>query len=277
MNEIIINEFELPELKIKDYEVIKEAVEKDTAKYQNYIVTKDSLEADTKKRAELRNQAKAIDNKRKDIEKEISTPIKEFKSKCDALKKMYEESANLLDVQIKKYEEETKQKKKAEIQILFDELVGKEAISSLLTLDMIFDERYLNKTYSLEDIEKDLFNKIRKIANDLKAIKNFNSEHELALINIYLQEFDLGKAINENSRLESLKKETKVVEEKQEKIRKEKVDELLVKEVAQEEIDPIKTYILEITAPLSKQKALRKFLELNKMQFKKVEMGQKHE
>ena len=58
----------------------------------------------------------------------------------------------------------------------------------------------------------------------------------------------------------------KVIEEKKE----EQVQEMLTKEVKQEDIDPIKTYTLKITGPLSKQKALKQFLDLNNMKYEKI-------
>lgn len=274
MNEIEIKQYELPKLEIADYDEIKKAVEEDNEKYKNYIVTKDSLEDDTKKRIELRKKAKLIDDKRKEIEKEISAPIKQFKSNCDVLKKMYEQSADNLDVQIKKYEEQEKQKKKEQIQIIFDELVGKEVISSLINLDMLFDERYLNKTYELEKIEKDLFEKIRKIVNDIEAIKDLNSEYEVSLTNSYLKSFDLSYVIAENKRLQELKKETIKVEEKKEEIKEEQIQEILTTPVRKEEIDPTKTYTLKITGTLSQQKKLKQFLDLNNMSYERVDISE---
>lgn len=271
MNEIEIKQYQLPKLEIKDYQLIKETVEHANEKYKKYIVTSETLDADIKKRAELRNYAKIIDDKRKKIEKEISSPIKQFKLDCDFLKNMYEASANLLDKQIKVFENKSKQAKKQEIQNIFNELVGKEAISELINLNMLFDERYLNKTYKLEDVEKDLVEKIRKIVNELEAIKNLKSDNELALTNLYLKEFDLTKVINENNRLEELKKTTQKVEEKKEEIKQEEIEQMLIEEVKTESIDPIKEYTLKITAPLSKQQALRKFLELNEMKFERID------
>ena len=51
----------------------------------------------------------------------------------------------------------------------------------------------------------------------------------------------------------------------------EKVETMLKDEVKEEIVDPIKEYTLKITAPLSKQKALRQFLDLNNMTYEKVE------
>lgn len=50
-----------------------------------------------------------------------------------------------------------------------------------------------------------------------------------------------------------------------------KIETMLKKEVEEDISDPILTYTLEITAPLSKQKALKEFLDLNKMKYKKIE------
>lgn len=274
MNEIIVNEFILPKLEIRDYEILKKAIEEDNEKYNGYIVTEQTLEADTKKRIELRKQAKAIDEKRKEIEKQISAPIKQFKLDCDILKNMYENSADILDTQIKVYENKTKEKKKLQINKIFNELIGKEAISNLINLDMLFDERYLNKTYDLEDVEKDLFNKIKKIVNDLQAIKDLNSEYEVSLTNSYLKNFDLSSIIAENKKLQELKKETVKVEEKQEEIKEEKVQKMLSTKVEVENIDPVKTYTLRITGELSKQKKLKEFLELNNMKYERIDISE---
>ena len=165
---------------------------------------------------------------------------------------------------------EKQQQKMEQIQKIYDELVGNESLSELINLEMLFDERYLNKTYELKNIETDLFNKIRKIASDLQVIKDLKSEHELALINMYLKEFDLGKVVIENNRLEELKKTTVKVEEKSKQIKHEKIEKMVTEKVEIEDIDPIKTYTLKITGTLSQQQNLRKFLELNNMKFEKV-------
>ena len=94
MNEIEVKKYELPKLEIKNYDEILEQAKKDTEKYQKYVVTKATLDEDTKKRAELNKTAKAINDRRLAREKEISQPIKELKSKCDAIKNLDEESSS---------------------------------------------------------------------------------------------------------------------------------------------------------------------------------------
>ena len=86
-----------------------------------------------------------------------------------------------------------------------------------------------------------------------------------------MQDFDLSKAIVKNNQLKEQKEILSKVEEKKEEIVQEKVETMLTKEIKEDITDPILTYTLRITGTLSKQKALRDFLELNKMKFQKIE------
>ena len=276
MNEIEVKKYELPKLEIKNYDEILEQAKKDTEKYQKYIVTKATLDEDTKKRAELNKTAKAINDRRLAIEKEISQPIKEFKSKCDAIKNLYEESSSLLDKQIKVFEEQEKQSRKEKIEVIFNENVRE--LANVLSLDSIFNEKWLNKG-SWKDgkfaLEKELLEKIDVIRKDLITIEGLNSEYEIELKNDYLTHFELGEVIRKNNKLQEQKQllnkqkeETKVIIEEQ---KQEKIEVMIDNPVEVEEIDPIKTYTLKITGTLSQQKALKKFLETNKMKFERVE------
>ena len=276
MNEITINKFELPNLEIKDYEKILEIAREDTEKYKNYIVTPETLVDDIKKRAELRNYAKTINSRRLEIEKEISKPIKEFKSKCDVLVDLYNSSAELIDKQIKVFEEKEKDERKAIITEIFNNNVKE--LKEVLTLDKIFDDKWLNKGNWREDntfrLENDLIAKIEVIRQDLITISELNSPYEVELKNDYLNHLQLGEVIRKNNDLIQKEKLLKKQKEESEKVieekKEEQVQEMLTKEVKQEDIDPIKTYTLKITGPLSKQKALKQFLDLNNMKYEKI-------
>ena len=268
MNEIEIKKYELPKLEIKDYEKIKELVTEDNEKYKNYLVTEETLDMDTKKRAELRKQAKAIDDRRKEIEKEISAPIKEFKAKCDLLKKMYEESADLIDTQIKVFENKTKEEKKKNIIVLYEEIFGE--LKEVVSFEKIFDDRWLNKTTKEKEIEVDIKNLKEKVENGLKAIETLNSEFEVELKNTFLEDFDITRAMFKRTQLEEQKEKMEQVSQRQEEVKQEQIEKMITEKVDVEDKDPVKTYTLKITAKLSKQKALRQFLELNEMEFERI-------
>lgn len=270
MNEIEIKKYELPKLEIKNYDQIKSFVEEENEKYKNYLVTEDTLEKDTKKRAELQKQAKAIDDRRKEIEKEISLPIKEFKEKCDVLKKMYEESADNIDKQIKIFEERLKEEKKKHCVDLYEENI--DDLKSLIPFEKAFDNRWLNKTCKDTEIVNDIKNLKEKVEKGIQTIEALNSEFEVELKNTFLEDYDITRAIFKNTQLQEQKQKIEEMNQKKEEEKKEQVKQMITQkvEVVEDEEDPIKTYILKITAKNSKQKELRKFLELNEMRFERI-------
>lgn len=272
-NEIIIKDYELPKLEIKDYDAILKAVEEDNKKYLKYIVTESTIDIDTKKRAELRNNAKAINQRRLDIEKKVSEPIKEFKAKCDILVKMYEASADLIDTQIKCFEEKTKETKKQLCMLIFNNNINE--LKNVLKFESVFDEKWLNKSVNIEIVEKEIKEAIEKINNELKAIENLNSKYEVELKNDYLLNFDLGQVIIKNNKLieseEILKKASIERETRQEDEKEQKIEEMLVKPIIEAEIDIEQTYRLELTASTQKLEKVREFLELNKISWKNLD------
>lgn len=238
--------------------------------YSKLVFTDNQLDEAKDERISINKIVKKISDYRKNIIAEFKKPIEQFEKTAKETEKILKETADYVDIQVKNFEGKEKQKKKEQIEIIFNQLLEEEAISDLITLNMLFDERYLNKTYKIEEVEKNLLEKIKKIANDVQAIKDLNSEYEVSLINNYLKNFDLSIVIAENKKLHELKNKSQQLEEKKEEIKKEKVEVLLTKKIETEDIDPVKEYILKIKAPLSKQKALRNFLELNDMEFEKV-------
>ena len=176
--------------------------------YSKLVFTEEQISEAKEERASINKVVKKIADYRKNIIAEFKKPIELFETTAKETEKILKETADFVDVQVKNYEEREKEEKRKQIETIYNELVGEETISNLINLNMLFDERYLNKTYKIEDVEKDLVGKIRKIANDIRTIKDLESEYEVSLINKYLQNFDLGAVITENKRLQELKKET---------------------------------------------------------------------
>lgn len=239
--------------------------------YSTLVFTDEQIKEAKEERASINKIVKKIADYRKNIVSEFKKPIELFENTAKETEKLLKESADFVDSQVKVFEEQEKEEKKSKIQNIYNELINESALNELINLNMLFDERYLNKTYSLEAIEEDLSNQIKNIESDLNAIKSLNSEHELALTNMYLKEFNLSKVLLENNRLEELKKATTNVDKKIEEKNERKVEEMLTEKVAIEEIDPIKTYTLKITGELSKQRKLKEFLELNNMKFERID------
>lgn len=276
MNELQIKEYQLPKLEIVDYEKYLELAKKDTKKYRNYIVTKDSLSDDEKKRAELRKVAKTINDRRIEIAKELKAPIDELKSKCDVIINLYTKTADSIDKQIKAFEQKEKDERKQIIAEIFNNNVNE--LKEILSFDKIFDDKWLNKGNWKEDntfkLENELIIKIETIRKDLITISELNSKYEVELKNDYLNNFNLGDTIRKNNDLIQKEELLRSQKEKSEKVieeqKEQEITKMLSKEIKEESIDPIKTYKLKITGALSKQKKLKEFMDLNHMQYERI-------
>ena len=199
-----------------------------------------------------------------------SKPIELFETTAKETEKILKETADFIDVQVKNFENKEKEEKLESIREIFNQLV--EELKDILTLEKIFDIKWLNKTVKLPTIEEEIKDKLDGIRQGLKAIEELHSEFELEVKNTFIEEhFDLSKAIFKNTQLAEQKKALAKVEEKKEEIVQEKVETMLKEEVKEDVSDPMMTYTLKITAPLSKQKALKVFLDLNNMDYKKVD------
>lgn len=236
--------------------------------YSKLVFTEEQLSEAKNERASINKVVKKIADYRKNIVEEFKKPINLFEATAKETEKILKETADFVDIQVKNFEDKEKEEKKKLIEVSFNQLV--EELKEVITLEKIFDAKWLNKTVKLATIEEEITNKLDNIRNGLKAIEGLNSEFELEIKNTFLQDFDLSKAIFKNSQLLEQKEILTKVEEKKEEITQEKVETMLKEEVKEDVSDPVMTYTLEITGPLSKQKALKQFLDLNKMEYRKV-------
>ena len=237
--------------------------------YSTLVFTPEQLDEAKGERASINKVVKKIADYRKDIVAEFKKPIDLFETTAKETEKILKETADFVDIQVKNFENEEKAKKRKLIEDIFNNLV--EELKDVITLEKIFDEKWLNKTTKLAAVENEIKEKLENIRNGLKAIEELHSEYELELKNTFLQDFNLANAIYKNNQLQEQKKALEKVAEVKEEVEQEKVETMLKEKVKEESIDPIKEYTLKITAPLSKLVALRNFLELNKIKFEKVD------
>lgn len=256
-------------LKIK--EEIKNKLEE--YKAENYDIN--SIDKAKEDKAMLNRTAKKLNDERIKLEKEFMKPFDEFKVVVKEITEMIKDSSSKIDEIVKEVENKDKEEKKKAILVIFESEVKE--LKDVLKFEKVFDERYLNKTFKIEDVEKDLISKLDKIRNDLITISELHSKYEIELKNDYLNNFDLGMVIRKNSELtqreEALKNQVeetkKVIEEQKE----EKVQEIVKKVIEirdTKEPKKLLTYRLDITGDEDQQRALKRFLDTTGMSYEKV-------
>ncbi len=237
--------------------------------YSKLVFTDEQIQEAKGERASINKVIKKIADYRKDIIAEFKKPIELFETTAKETEKILKETADFVDVQVKNFENKEKEEKKQHIEEIFTKQV--EELKDIVPLEKIFEEKWCNKTVKLATIEEEIKIKLNSIRTGLKAIEELHSEFELEVKNTFLQDYSLENALFKNTQLREQKAALSKVEEVKEEIVQEKVETLLKEEVKADVSDPVITYTLKITGPLSKLKALRQFLELNNMDFEKVD------
>lgn len=155
---------------------VKARVEKALPMYDicNYSI--DDIPKCKEDKALLNKAAKALDDKRKELEKVWNKPFEEFKTTCNETCKLIKNAVSLIDGIIKEDEDRTKKAKREEIEKLAEKC-GVETIG--IKLDLIFDSKWLNKTTSMKAIEKSIKEKIENIKKDLEVLKMYAEDYDV--------------------------------------------------------------------------------------------------
>ena len=163
--------------------------------YKNLVYTDDQIVEAKKDRAELNKFISALKAKDREIKKLCLQPYEEFHQKMQLIIAQVEEPVNLIDKQVKDYEDQQKAAKTEEIKKLFEE----KGFQPWVTLDRIWNPSWLNKSYSLKKIEADLSTIQHSIGEDILLI-NQMGEGQPAALREYQRTMDKTAAVEAGKR-----------------------------------------------------------------------------
>ncbi len=211
MTELRINEVKIPEVISFNYEELKTALLNKVKDYEGLVVTADQIKYAKTDKADLNKLKKALNDERLRLQREYMKPFDEFKKQMDELISIIDRPVALIDKQLKEFEEQEKTQKKADIQELFDHT----GFQDFVTLEMIWNPRWLNKSYSFSQIQADLDAKKYQIGSDVFTIHEMPVFSYEAMV-VYKETLDLSKALTEGKRLADIQKKKQEELEKQE-------------------------------------------------------------
>jgi hypothetical protein len=172
-----------------NWEEVLAAVKEKSEQYQD--VTK--YEGDEKQakddRALLRKQKDMTKTTIVSIEEAWNEPLKPFLVGGRAILKQFDYAIEAIDTWVKEGEGREEEKKRREIQAYFD---GKDF--DLVSLDLFFNARWLNKGYKIPEIKKEIDAKIAEIYSNIKILENI-SEYGMTVKSFYLETLNMGLAM----------------------------------------------------------------------------------
>lgn len=183
--------------------------------YKSLVVTEDSISSAKKDRAALNKLKTALDDKRKEVKNDCLTPFETFEKKVKELISMIDDPINAIDLQVKAFEDQKKAEKEKQIIAFYIANIGD--LLSLLPFEKLNNARWLNATYKMADIEKEISDVIFKVKNDIAIIEAMGLGCEQQMLDKYLSTLNMSEALAEKTRFEEQQKRLKEYEESRRK------------------------------------------------------------
>lgn len=207
-------------------DAVEESIRKKTEEYAGTVITEESVSDGKKLLADIRREAKALDDERKRIKKAWMAPYEAFEDRVKKITALYDEPVKLIDGQIKKYEKKREDEKKKEIAGIYEDARGK--LGEWLPLEKIYDKRWENASFSKKKIREEIEASFLRLSESIEAVKAMESEFEEEGLAV------LKETGNLNSAVENMQKRKRMKEEILEKAKKEEAQKQRGKEEKEE-------------------------------------------
>lgn len=194
---------------IFNYEELKAEIAAKAKTYETLVYTEENVKDAKEDRAKLNKLKTALNDERKKREKEYMQPFTDFKAQINEIIAIIDKPVQIIDAQVKEFENAEKDKKKAEIKNIWES----EAHPDWIRLEQIWNERWLNKTYQLEAIKGDIQAAAAKIEKEIAAIESL-PEYSFEALLTYKESLDITRAIAQAQKLAQIKKAKEEAEAK---------------------------------------------------------------
>ena len=154
----------------------------------NYVPEEKTAKED---RAELNKAEKNIAEKFASLKEAYEKPLRPIESEVKTIRNAIKNAAGVVDKSVKTYKELQDKKKRQEI---LDYFLSKKF--DLVPLQKIWNDKWLNKTMKMSDIQKEMDEAIAKIYGDIQVLERI-PEHGMTAKAMYLRTLDMSAALRE--------------------------------------------------------------------------------
>ena len=205
---------QLPDKIEFNYEEMKAEFSKKLVHYNTLVVTEDSIRDAKTDKAALNKLKEAIDTRRKEIKKLYLLPYENLEKQCKELIAMIEAPIKSIDSQIAVFDQKLQDEKWEQITAYYNAEVKE--LKELVPLEKIVSSKWKNKTESLESVNNAIGDTLERIRGELETISTLHSPYEQQIKDVYLNNYNLSKALMEQKRLEERQKQIEEMERQKE-------------------------------------------------------------
>ena len=245
--EMRVNECIIPEQITWNYDELKAELTEKIQKYETLAYTEDQIQEAKKDRAALNKLKAALNDERLRREREYMKPFQVFKDQVNEIREIIDKPIKIIDEQLEGYEEDRKRKKREEIGAYWAQ---ETTHPDWITLPLIFQDKWLNASYSMTQIKKDIDSKVGQINYDMETLEML-PEYSFEAVEVYKTTLDMNKAIAEGQRLADIQKRKEEAE---------KAEKELMAKVEEEEAEAIMADMEAESSPAPEQKEEKKMM-----------------
>ena len=205
-----------------DFDSAKRYLSEQLEIYRGMVFTEDSKKDAKSTIADLRKQKSAFSDRVKEVKKEYMKPFDDFQKKANELIALYDEPIFFINDQVNEFERKRIEEKKKRIEEIYDEFMSD--MKDVLPMKKIYNTKWENSTFTEKKIKDDMTSIRLTVIQGLEAIRQMRSNVEETAIQMFLQDFDVTKAIMYINNHERQKAE--ILAREQERVRREEEDRI---------------------------------------------------
>ena len=214
--ELRMNEYQLPEKILFNYEELKRELTEKVSHYETLVYTDDQIKEAKADKAALNKLKKALNDERIRREREYMAPFADFKTKINEIIGIIDKPIAVIDTQVRAYEDQQKEDKLKKIK----ELWGTLAIPEGFTFDKIYSPKWLNVSVSMKSIAEQMNAAIEKFHQDMATLSNL-PEFGFEAQQVYISTLDINRALAEGQRMAQVQRQKEAYEAEQKRRREE--------------------------------------------------------
>ena len=259
-----------------NFEELERELTERLAYYSNLLITEDTVKEGRADRAKLNALKTAIDKRRKEIKKLYNAPLAVFEEKAKRLMALIDAPIGAIDSQLDAFEEQRREKKRAEITDAYDAIVPV-GLREIIPLERIYSPKWENATMKMPAVEAEIADRVKRTTADMMVLDTIEPEYALAVREAYMQTYDIEAAVAKREALKRAAEAYRAVEQPKSKPAEQKPAEPTVEpQKAQEapkapEADE-RLFLLRLEMNVTKDQAaaLKAFLVQNNINFRKI-------
>lgn len=277
-----------------NHEELKTALTSELEKYKHLVFTPENITDGKRTLADLRRFKTAIEDKRKEVKKQIMEPYNDFEKKVKELTALVDAPIAAIDKQVKEYDEQRRIDKLAECEAYFDAKADELNLTGFIRWESVTKAEYGNVSKSMTQITEEIDAVLNRVFEALKVIDGMESEYTFEMRQVLGQTLDLQQAIAKGQQLEEIAEQkarfeaerqaeqehraaereerAKLIEEAGKAKREEPVQEEVVEAVKSEKSGLV-TLRLEVTGTPNQLLDLSKFLKINNISYSQLKEG----